>query len=293
MEKIISIVGLTSSGKSDLAIFLAQKLGGEIISCDSRQVYIGLDWCSGKVTKEEQSMAVHHLLDVASLGQQFSLYDFQKQAYSAIEDILSRGKVPILCGGTGLYVRSVVQGFNLCEVQADTKKRSDLEEKTLEELEALVKQQNLQVPPEPTKRRLVRLLEKQGENQKPNEPKYKVLQIGISFEREEIYSRIEQRLSRRMPFMIEEIKNLLSQGESSEFLKSLGLEAKMVTEYIEGKFSSYEEFFEELFKQERHFAKRQKTWYNKEPYTIWIDGKKQVQAEALKIAQKFLENNEK
>ena len=113
MEKLISIIGLTSSGKSSLGINLAKKFNGEIVSADSRQVYKGLDWCSGKVTKQEQEIVKHHLIDVVSLGTQFTLFDFQKLAYEKIDDIISRGKVPFLVGGTGLYSRSVVEGYNL------------------------------------------------------------------------------------------------------------------------------------------------------------------------------------
>jgi len=109
MEKLISIVGLTSSGKSDLGIKLALEFNGEIVSADSRQVYKGLDYCSGKVTKEEMNIVPHHLIDVENLGNQFSLYDFQKLAYEKIDDIISRNKVPFLVGGTGLYSGSVVE----------------------------------------------------------------------------------------------------------------------------------------------------------------------------------------
>ena len=113
MEKLISIVGLTSSGKSGLGIELARLFNGEIVSADSRQVYRGLDWCSGKVSKEEQAEAVHHLIDIANLGEQFTLFDFQQMAYDSIDDIIARGKRPFLVGGTGLYSRAVVEGYQL------------------------------------------------------------------------------------------------------------------------------------------------------------------------------------
>ena len=113
MKKLIAIVGQTSSGKSSLGIDLAKFFDGEIVSADSRQVYRGLDWCSGKVTKEEMAEVKHHLIDVWDLGNQFTLFDFQKQAYDAIDDILKRNKVPFLVGGTGLYSRSIIEGYNL------------------------------------------------------------------------------------------------------------------------------------------------------------------------------------
>lgn len=288
MEKIVSVVGLTSSGKSDLAIELAKSFSGEIVSADSRQVYTGLDWCSGKVTKQEQAQAVHHLLDVCPLGTQFSLFDFQTMAYEKIDDILKRKKLPILCGGTGLYTRSVVEGYNLKEQAGNPDLREKLEKLELDELLKMCKEQNIELPTEVTKRRVIRALEKTTATENPSNPKYNVLQLGIRWDREKIYERIKLRLERRMPFMIEEIKTLISKGESVEFLKSLGLEAKLVSEYLLGEFDSYEAFFEELFKQERHFAKRQNTWFNKEKNIIWLDGETDYLSEAKKLVAEFL-----
>ena len=288
MEKLISIVGLTSSGKSSLGIELATRFGGEIVSADSRQVYKNLDWCSGKVSKEEQALVKHHLLDVVDLGTQFTLYDFQKQAYQAIDDIISRKKIPFMVGGTGLYSRSVVEGYNLVEQKPNAELRQHLESLQTEELLKLCQELNVKVEGEITKRRLVRLVEVAKTEKAPNKPRYNVLQIGVKWSREEIYERIRLRLEARMPNMIQEIKTLLERGEDENFLKSLGLEAKFVTNYLQGKFSSYEEFFEELFKEERHFAKRQNTWYNKENNIIWLEAKDNLIENATKLVQEFL-----
>ncbi|MBR2391319.1 MAG: tRNA (adenosine(37)-N6)-dimethylallyltransferase MiaA [Clostridia bacterium] len=287
MEKLISVVGLTSSGKSDLGIALALEFNGEIVSADSRQVYKGLDWCSGKVTKEEQEQVVHHLLDVASLGERFTLFDYQAAAYEKIDDIISRGKIPFLVGGTGLYTRSVVQGFNLVEEKPDKNEREMYEKLDKNELIMLCKKKGIDIPAEVTARRLVRILEKNGEENE-NSPRYKVLQIGIKWEREEIYNRIKIRLERRMPNMIEEIKNLLESGVDAEFLRSLGLEAKYVVDYLDGKFENYTVFFEELFKEERHFAKRQNTWFNKEQDTVWLNANENLIPNAIKLVREFL-----
>ena len=292
MEKLISIVGQTSSGKSDLAIRLAGRFNGEIVSADSRQVYRGLDWCSGKVTKEEQEQVPHHLIDVVPLGKQFSLYDYQKQAYEKIDDIIKRGKVPFLVGGTGLYSRAIVEGYNLSESAPDEKLRKSLESLPVSTLVYMCKERGINVPAEYTARRLVRLLEKNS-SETENKPKYEVLQIGIRFEREKIYERIKERLEKRMPHMIEEIKRLLDSGVDVGFLESLGLEAKFVTEYLLGRFSGYDEFFEELFKEERHFAKRQQTWYNKEKNIVWIDGDEHLYEKSAKMIEKFLKNGKK
>lgn len=289
MEKLIAIVGLTSSGKSTLGIELANFFNGEIVSADSRQVYEGLDWCSGKVSKEEQAQAVHHLLDVCPLGKRYTLFDFQSDAYKEIDNIILRHKLPILVGGTGLYVRAVTEGYSLTNDKPNEELRKTLEQKSLDELICLAREKNIDIPAEPTARRLARLLEK-NETALPNNPKYDVLMIGIKWSREDIYERIKLRLEARMPFMIEEIKNLLQEGVSKEFLLSLGLEAKYIIWYLDGKFSSYEEFFEELFKEERHFAKRQQTWFNKDKNIIWLDAKDHLPEKAKNIIEKFLKN---
>lgn len=289
MEKLISIIGLTSSGKSDLGIKLALEFNGEIVSADSRQVYKGLDYCSGKVTKEEMNIVPHHLIDVENLGNQFSLYDFQKLAYEKIDDIISRNKVPFLVGGTGLYSRSVVEGYCLSEAKINSSLRKNLEGLSQEELLNLCKEKNITVQGETTNRRLIRLLEKIDFEKQENKPKYDVLQIGINFEREQIYKRIKIRLEKRMSNMIEEIKTLLKNGTDAEFLKSLGLEAKFVVKYLAGEFANYDEFFEELYKEERHFAKRQQTWFNKEKNLVWINGDENLFENAKQIVKEFLE----
>ena len=289
MEKLIAIVGLTSSGKSGLGIEFAKKFNGEIVSADSRQVYTGLDWCSGKVTKQEQQEVKHHLIDICELGSQFTLFDFQQKAYESIDDILKRGKIPFLVGGTGLYSRSVIEGYDLTADKPDIKFREELESKTEEDLLRLCKEQNLEIPVEITKRRLVRLLETAGKEKKENKPRYDVLQIGIHWSREEIYERIKLRLEMRMPHMIAEIKGLIRKGVSKDFLVSLGLEAKYIIKFINGEFESYEQFFEELFKEERHFAKRQQTWYNKEKNIVWLDAKSHLPEGAEQLIKEFLE----
>ena len=291
MKKIISIVGLTSSGKSGLGIYLAKKFNGEIVSCDSRQVYRGLDWCSGKVTKEELSEVKHHLIDVVDLGTQFNLFDFQKMAYGAIDKILDEGKVPFLVGGTGLYSRCLVEGYDLSEVKPDFELREKLEKMSIEDLIKLCKQKKLELPSELTKRRLIRILEKENLPQRQNKPRYEVLQIGIRWPREKIYERIRERLEFRMPMMIEETKRQLNSGVDKNFLKSLGLESKFIVRYLDGEFASFEEFFELLFTEERHFAKRQQTWYNKEKGIVWIDADENLQENAEKLVYNFLKND--
>ena len=288
MEKLISIIGLTSSGKSGLAIELAKEFKGEIVSADSRQVYKGLDWCSGKVTEQEQAQVKHHLIDVQELGAQFTLFDFQKQAYLAIDEIISRGKVPFLVGGTGLYSRSVVEGYDLVSDKPNESLRTELEKLSKDELIEVCQNEKIDLPDEVTNRRLIRMIELKRNPKPKNKPRYEVLQIGINWSKEEIHERIKTRLEARMPHMIEEIKSLLAEGCDKNFLKSLGLEAKFVIRYLDGEFKDYEEFFELLFTEERHFAKRQRTWYAKEQKIIWIDGGENLFADARNLIAEFL-----
>lgn len=288
MEKLIVISGQTSSGKSDLAIELAKRFNGEIVSADSRQVYRGLDFCSGKVSKEEQAEAIHHLLSITEIGSNFTLFDYQRLAYEKIDEILKSKKVPILVGGTGLYVRAVTDGYNLTEISPNKEKREELNKLNVQELLDLCEKLGIETNGEVNSRRLIRLIEMNGKKQNQNTPKYECLKLAIRFDREKIYERIKVRLEKRMPNMIEEIKNLISSGVDKQSLKNLGLEAKCVTEFLDGEYDSYDAFFEELYKQERHYAKRQQTWLNKEANLIWLDGENNLLEEATKLVSDFL-----
>ncbi len=292
-NKIVSIVGLTSSGKSGLSIALAMHFNGEIVSADSRQIYKGMDWCTGKVTKQEVQMVPHYLIDILDTNELYSLSQFQADAYNAIDNILSKNKLPFLVGGTGLYVRSVVQGFNMSTAGYNQHERDALLNCTREDLlQKLADLGVVNVDQQKSNRHLVRLIEKASAGditEKPNKPKYQVLQIGIKWPRDQIYKRIEQRLDDRLPHILTEVENLVKTGTTPEFLERMGLEAKMAYWYLQGKYESYEHFREELLKEERHFAKRQDTWFKKDTETIWLDGNTDYVATAIKLIEDFLE----
>ena len=291
--KLVSIVGLTSSGKSSLGLHLARMFDGEIVSADSRQIYVRMDWCTGKETKEELKLVKHHLIDIIDPGENYNLAQFQHDAYAAIDDILARGKIPFLVGGTGLYARSVVDGYALAETGIDDKQRENLSKLSREELLKKLEQLGItDVDRQKSSRHLVRMIEKAtrgvvGEND--SKPKYKVLQLAIKWTRQEIYDRIETRLDERLPHIVGEVKDLLDSGVTREFMERIGLEAKLATHYIDGKFESYEAFRAELLKQERHFAKRQETWFKKDTNTIWLDGNSDYKQQAEKLVKEFLE----
>lgn len=290
--KLIAIVGTTASGKSSLGIDLAKYYNGEIISADSRQVYRHLDLGTGKVTKEEMAEVKHHLIDILDLNQPFSVAHFQKLAYEAIDDVLKRGHLPFLVGGTGLYTRAVVEGYNLSDVPPDAEQRKMLESLDREELCSRLEKLGEKVSDDEPARRLIRRLEKLEKGVKSenlSQPRYDVLQLGLTFDREELYSRIGIRLDQRIKEgMIDEVREVVKLGATPEFLEGLGLEYRLTYRYITGKYKSFEEYREDLFKQIRHFAKRQMTWFRKEKDIVWLNSKGDYLKEAITLIDDFL-----
>ena len=290
--KLIAIVGTTASGKSSLGIDLAKHYNGEIISADSRQVYRHLDLGTGKVTKEEMAEVKHHLIDILDLNQPFSVAHFQKLAYEAIDDVLKRGHLPFLVGGTGLYSRAVVEGYNLSDVPPDIEKRKMLEGLDRDELCLRLEKLGEKVSDDEPTRRLIRRLEKLEKGVKSenlSHPRYDVLQLGLTFDREELYSRIGIRLDQRIKEgMIDEVREVVKLGATPEFLEGLGLEYRLTYRYITGKYKNFEEYREDLFKQIRHFAKRQMTWFRKEKNIVWLDSKGDYLKEAISLIDDFL-----
>ena len=290
--KLVAIVGTTASGKSSLGIDLAKHYNGEIISADSRQVYRHLDLGTGKVTKEEMAEVKHHLIDILDLNQPFSVAHFQKLAYKAIDDVLDRGHLPFLVGGTGLYTRAVVEGYNLSDVPPDIEKRKMLEGLDRDELSLRLEKLGEKVSDDEPARRLIRRLEKLEKGVKSenlSHPRYDVLQLGLTFDREELYSRIGIRLDERIKEgMIDEVREVVKLGATPEFLEGLGLEYRLTYRYITGKYKNFEEYREDLFKQIRHFAKRQMTWFRKEKNIVWLDSKGDYLQEAISLIDDFL-----
>lgn len=290
--KLVAIVGTTASGKSSLGIDLAKHYNGEIISADSRQVYRHLDLGTGKVTKEEMAEVKHHLIDILDLNQPFSVAHFQKLAYEAIDDVLKRGHLPFLVGGTGLYSRAVVEGYNLSDVPPDIEKRKMLEGLDRDELCLRLEKLGEKVSDDEPTRRLIRRLEKLEKGVKSenlSHPRYDVLQLGLTFDREELYSRIGIRLDQRIKEgMIDEVREVVKLGATPEFLEGLGLEYRLTYRYITGKYKNFEEYREDLFKQIRHFAKRQMTWFRKEKNIVWLNSKGDYLKEAITLIDDFL-----
>ncbi|MBR6309342.1 MAG: tRNA (adenosine(37)-N6)-dimethylallyltransferase MiaA [Lachnospiraceae bacterium] len=294
MEKLLVITGTNASGKSGLGIELARKYGAEVVSADSRQVFTGLNLGSGKVTPEEMKGVPHHLLDVAEPNDFFSLSDYQRLAYEAIDDILARQKKAFLVGGTGLYVNSVVDGYNLSESAPDPEIRKQVEEKTLKELVEMLGELNpaaMERVDLKNKRRVERAVEKAlagDKEENPSEKRYETFVIGVTWPREVLYERIRERLDRRLDQgMIDEVVKLREAGATDEFLYKLGLEYRYILMYLRGEFASFDAFYETLFKEIRHLAKEQMTWFRKRKDIHWIDMTGDPVTEASRFIEAF------
>ena len=293
LPKMIVIEGTNASGKSALGVELAKRFGGEIISADSRQVYERLDLGSGKITPEEMQGVPHHLLNVRKPGEFFSMADFQRLSYEAIDGILDRGNVPFLVGGTGLYVDAVADGYNLSEQAPDPGLRAHLETFETPELYDMLRKQIPDTDVDPKNRhRVMRMLEKLAANDdRPTgkTPRFTLLKFGVTWPREILKQRIDERLERRLEEgMADEVRAMLDDGVSEEFLVKLGLEYKYLTWYLTGNMG-YEQMKEELGKAIKRFAKRQMTWFRRDPRIIWLDMAGNPAEEASAMIREFLE----
>lgn len=284
---LLAVVGPTASGKTSLAVDLALAIGNaEIISADSRQVYRGMDIGTGKDVAEYTREGVtvpSHLIDIADAGEKYNLFEFQRDFLSAYEDIKSRGVFPIMCGGSGLYVESVLKGYRLLPVPENQSLRAELETKSLEELTAILanyKQLHNNTDTD-NKKRAIRAIEiEEYYLSCPVEerlfPQLETLVIGVSVDREVRRARISRRLRERLESgMVDEVRSLLDSGLKPDQLIYYGLEYKYLTLYITGAMS-YDDMVQGLEIAIHQFAKRQMTWFRgmeKRGTEIrWVDG---------------------
>lgn len=288
--KLLTILGPTASGKTAFAAQLAVKMGGEIISADSRQVYRGMDIGTGKDLADYEvhgSSVPYHLIDIVNAGEKYNLFQYQQDFHAAYQDIVNRGRQPILCGGTGLYIEAVLKGYALSPVPQNPELRNSLEGCSLEELtEQLIrlKAQNNSTMHNrsdvDTAQRAIRAIEIETYNKEhPLEnrslPPIETCIIGLDIDRESRRAKITNRLKQRLKEgMVEEIQGLLARGIPANDLIYYGLEYKYVTEYIIGELS-YDEMFQRLEIAIHQFAKRQMTWFRgmeRRGFKIhWID----------------------
>lgn len=274
---VIVILGSTSTGKSDLAVRIAQRYDGEIISADSRQLYKGLDIGSGKITPKETQGIPHFGLDLVDPQTVYSMADFQAYAFQKIEEILGRGKLPILCGGTGFFIQSVVDNLKFPDVPPNETLRKELIEKTAEELFQILtikdptKAQTIDSQNPHRLMRAIEIAEALGNVPKAiKQPSpYTFLQIGLFLPKDELQEKIHQRIIYRIGIgMIEEVQALHEQGLSWKRLEELGLEYRYIAQYLQNKISQ-EEMVETLTHKTNQFAKRQMTWFKRDARIHW------------------------
>ena len=289
-HSMITILGPTASGKTSLATALASRINAEIISADSRQVYRGMDIGTGKDLEDYTvggKLVPYHLIDICDAGIKYNLFQYQQDFYNAYLDITSRGVLPILCGGTGLYIESVLKGYHLSPVPQNPELRARLSDKSLDELTMMLKELKEKTGSKmhnrtdvDTAQRAIRAIEIESYNLEHPMPERELpavdsLIIGVNIDRDARREKITRRLKQRLEEgMVDEIKGLLDRGIPAEDLIYYGLEYKYITEYVIGK-TTYDEMFKGLEIAIHQFAKRQMTWFRgmeRRGFTIhWID----------------------
>lgn len=294
---LITILGPTASGKTRLASLLASKVGGEIISADSRQVYRKMDLGTGKDYDDyrvnNRSIPVH-LVDIVDAGYKYNVYEYQKDFIPVFRQVTLRGNIPILCGGSGMYLEGILRAFRLINVPPDYRLRESLEGKSMEELTALLScyKRLHNITDTSTRKRLIRAIEIEkyyAEHPETEHDFPRILPIvfGIAVDREVRRKRISERLIRRMEDgMVKEVKNLLESGVPSSTLIYYGLEYKFITRYLLGEYS-YDKMMEKLETAIHQFAKRQMTWFRgmeRRGIRIhWLDGTLPVEENVKQI----------
>lgn len=302
-NKIIVILGQTSTGKSNFAVDIAKKIDGEIISADSRQVYKGMDLGTGKITKKEMQKIPHYLLDVASPSRVFTVNDFKKLADKKIAEIFKKNKTPILCGGTGFYIDTVINNVNFPDVKPNPTLRASLDNKTKEKLFEILKKLDAERAKNIDKNNKVRLIRAieiaKALGKVPTLQTLDVfnrrltsvafLKIGLMIPDELLKEKINIRLLARIKKgMLKEMQNLHKAGLSWKRMESLGLEYRYGAMYLQGKINK-KEMLEKINTESWHYAKRQKTWFKRDLDTIWIDPRKNNDKnKALKKIKEFL-----
>ena len=292
--KVVVIVGPTASGKTSLSIELAKKIDGEIVSSDSMQIYKDMNIGTAKVTKEEAQGIKHYLVDFVSPDERYTVSDFKRDSENAINEILLKGKTPIVVGGTGLYVNSLIYGIEYQEMNFDEEYRNELMKKAEdpEELQKLWKEaekidpDSMKIISKNDKKRIIRVLEiykatgktktEQEILSRKNEVKYDFKVFGINMDREKLYERINKRVDIMITAGLEdEVKMLIK--KYNEFPTAMqGMGYKEVVQYFNGMLTR-EEMIEKVKQETRRYAKRQLTWFRKNKEIIWLDGMNDMQ----------------
>ena len=304
-QKVIVICVPTASGKPSLSIDVAKRLNGEIVSADSMQIYKEMTIGTAKPTKEEMQGIPHHLIDCILPDKRYSVAEYKKDAIDAIDEIVKKGKIPIVVGGTGLYINSLVYGIDYPEIEVDMEYRDKLESiaehEGLEKLYEMAKNINeraIETISKNDKKRICRVLEiyhttgktktQQEIESRKNGPKYNYLVFGINMDREKLYDRINKRVDIMIENeLIEEVKQILAKYK--EFPTAMqGLGYKEVVEYLDGNLSK-DEMIEKIKMETRRYAKRQLTWFRRYENITWIDGLDSIQNNINTILAEYSE----
>ena len=296
---LVTVLGATATGKTKLAVDLARLLNGEIISADSRQVYRGMDLGTGKDLAEYGSIS-YHLIDIVEPGYEFNLFEYKKWFDDAFQAIQSRQKLPIMCGGTGLYLEAVIKDYHLVEAPENVELRKQLQNMSDEDLALMLKE----LKPEQhnttdivTRKRLIKAIEiarateELVEMPTPLPSPVNPLIFGISWPRGDLRKRITQRLKMRLnEGMIDEVKGLLENGVSSEMLDHYGLEYRFINQYLQGEYR-FNDLFQKLNSAIHQFAKRQETWFRRMERNgveiIWLEGIRDPLGQAMAVISKL------
>ena len=304
-QKLIVVAGPTASGKTRLAIDIAKSVNGEIVNADSMQIYKYMNIGSAKPTLEEQSEAKHHLIDFLEPDEEFSVANYTELAHKVIAEISSRGKVPIMCGGTGLYINSVVNDITFGEIETDYKLR--------EELNELAKQHGSQYLLDILKefdpvsaqrlhpgnlRRIVRAIEfyrttgipisEHQEMTKQKESRYEPLMLCVKWDREVLYDRINKRVDIMLnDGLLDEVKRLMEMGYTKELNSMKGIGYKEIIDYFEGNMS-LEDTVNLIKQSSRRYAKRQLTWFRRDKRIHWLDANEDFLAEGIQLCKEFI-----
>lgn len=306
-QKVIVICGPTASGKTKLSIELAKKINGEIVSCDSMQIYKDMSIGTAKPTEEEMQNIKHYLIDCISPEIRYSVADYKKQAMEYIKEISEKGKVPIIVGGTGLYVESLIYNIEYNEIKTDLKYREELEKVAQEEGLEKLYEKALKIDEKATKKisnndkkRIFRILEiyhttgktktKLEEESRKNKPEYEFLLFGLTMDREKLYERINLRVDNMMQDgLVQEVKELLNKYEELPTAIQ-GLGYKEVVEYLKGD-TSKEEMIEKIKLETRRYAKRQLTWFRKYNNLTWLNAQNDLQDNIRIILEEYSGKN--
>jgi tRNA dimethylallyltransferase len=303
-EILVVIVGPTAVGKTRLALRLAQEFGGEIVSADSRQVYRGMDIGTAKPTPEERRRVPHHLIDVVAPDEPFTLAQYQELAYDAIADVLARGKVPFLVGGTGQYVRAVVEGWGIPRVAPNEELRAELYRQAELEGPWALHARLREVDPAAAERidpsnvrRVVRALEVYletgqpiSELQRKKPPLYRILHIGLTMERQELYRRVDERVDRMIEQgLVEEVRGLVERGYGYDLSSMSGLGYQQIGMYLRG-LVSLEEAIQLIKHHTRRFVRHQYNWFRLDDEAIrWFDVLRDPYGEIRECVAVFVE----